>query len=162
MVCSFSDCDKPVRSRRLCEKHYYRSYRYGDPAIRRKNANGDGNISPNGYRRITVGGVRKFEHVVVMEELIGRELRPGEVVHHLNEDKLDNRSENLVLLSGQGEHNIIHGRLKAGKRGGADKRPCKFCHVYDEVSSLTKSGTSHYHKRCNAEYHKALRERKRA
>lgn len=45
-----------------------------------------------------------LEHRVVMENYLGRFLKPEEVVHHLNKDKLDNRICNLVLFSKNSEH----------------------------------------------------------
>jgi predicted nucleic acid-binding Zn ribbon protein len=57
-------------------------------------------------RKRTADGHRNL-HRVLMEEHLGRRLRDDEHVHHLNEDKLDNRLENLVVLS-QREHQLLH------------------------------------------------------
>lgn len=50
-----------------------------------------------------------YVHVVVMEAKLGRLLRRGEVVHHDNEDRLDNDPDNLVLTSKVG-HGKEHAR----------------------------------------------------
>jgi hypothetical protein len=41
-------------------------------------------ITKNGYALITVGGKRKYEHRHVIEQQLGRELKRGEHVHHIN------------------------------------------------------------------------------
>lgn len=45
-----------------------------------------------------------LEHRLVMERHIGRHLLPGEVVHHRNDNRTDNRIENLELFGSNGEH----------------------------------------------------------
>ena len=44
-----------------------------------------------------ISGNYVFEHIVVMERLLGRYLLPDENVHHLNGVRDDNRPENLEL-----------------------------------------------------------------
>jgi len=45
-----------------------------------------------------------LEHRLVMEKSLQRYLLPGEVVHHKNKDKQDNRLENLELFHKNSEH----------------------------------------------------------
>jgi len=53
-------------------------------------------------------GKLRPEHCVIMEKYIGRKLTKAERVHHINEDKADNRLENLFLCESQQEHMKVH------------------------------------------------------
>lgn len=47
------------------------------------------------------------EHRLIIENKLGRILKPNEIVHHINNNTLDNRLENLMLMS-QSEHIKLH------------------------------------------------------
>ena len=74
------------------------------------------NWRPNGSKRLeTTGGSVGYisvkhngewvlEYRLVMEQHLGRKLQAGEEIHHKNQDKTDNRSENLELFAGHSAH----------------------------------------------------------
>jgi YHS domain-containing protein len=52
------------------------------------------------------------EHRYIMEQAIGRYLKPEEVIHHINGIKTDNRIENLMLFKNSSEHTKYHLKIK--------------------------------------------------
>ena len=54
----------------------------------------------------------RHEHRVVAEQMLGRSLRPGEVVHHIDGNKRNNAPENLMVFASQAEH--VRWHKKAG------------------------------------------------
>ncbi len=53
-------------------------------------------------------------HRIVAEMLLGRPLKPGEVVHHIDGNKRNNRMTNLHVFKNQAEHAKYHANTKRG------------------------------------------------
>lgn len=66
----------------------------------RGSVQGDGPVNISKY--VYIGNRRA--HRVVVEAMLGRPLRKGEVVHHRNGKKNDNRPENLQVCSSNSDH----------------------------------------------------------
>jgi hypothetical protein len=92
--CKVDGCEDAHHAKGYCRLHYKRWLYEGDvgPLGGKRPY---GHITKAGYRRIG----HKFEHVLVMEAILGRPLRPKENVHHINGQRDDNRPENLELWS---------------------------------------------------------------
>ncbi len=85
---------------------------------REKNNNwrGGEHISSHGYVKILVGIGHHladskgyaYNHRVIAEQNLGRRLLPNEKAHHKNENRLDNRPENIEVLVGNKRHLYKH------------------------------------------------------
>jgi hypothetical protein len=64
--------------------------------------------SHNPYVRLWNPETREtfYEHRAVAEQKLGRKLEPGEVVHHENSVKTDNRPDNIGVFSSQRAHKL--------------------------------------------------------
>lgn len=88
-------------------------------------------LASSGYVLIRVGvghhlaDVRgyAYEHRLVAERVIGRRLRPGEIAHHINGDKLDNRPENIKVEASIANHCADHRTRDRYLRNPYDPNP---------------------------------------
>lgn len=61
----------------------------------------------HGYLVVSDGKVKDYLHRVVAKNYLGRDLEPGEHVHHLDGDKTNNEPSNLIVLS-RSAHTKLH------------------------------------------------------
>ena len=60
------------------------------------------------YKAVKRNGRKQDEHRLVMEEHLGRKLKPQEVVHHIDGDKSNNKLSNLALFPTKSAHTKYH------------------------------------------------------
>lgn len=72
-------------------------------------------IQPNGY--MLNNKTKEYAHREVMVKKLGRKLKRGEIVHHLDGNKLNNDPANLKVISRE-SHIKEHGERLLNKKGG--------------------------------------------
>jgi hypothetical protein len=95
----------------------YGKGRFGadNPMFGRRNPHwwkGGRKVRKDGYALVWIDGSYVLEHRHIVEQRIGRKLRPEEVVHHIDENPSNNASDNLELLPNQAEHQKRHLRRR--------------------------------------------------
>lgn len=111
-VCEEVIDKNPKESKKQYEGRKYCSYTCSFEA-RKAERRPAGEITSK-YRTIHRNGSVHLEHHWVMEQHLGRKLATWEQVHHINHDRLDNRIENLEVVT-QAEHSLIHSYLPTEK-----------------------------------------------
>lgn len=79
-------------------------------------------IASNGYVLIKVGFDHHladcrgyaYEHRLVAEKKLRRRLKAGEIIHHRNKVRTDNRPANIEVVRGNAEHFLNHRRVDRG------------------------------------------------
>src|SRR5574343_188902 len=110
-------------------------------------------VSPNHPHCISRN--RIYEHIAVVEDVLGKYLPKDAVVHHINGIRHDNTKHNLVVCQDKYYHELLHLRQNALKAcGNVNWRKCQFCKEYDSVDNLTickrsdHNGISYRHPLC--------------
>lgn len=102
--------------------------------------------NPNGYI---------FEHILIAEKALGKNLPKKAVVHHANEINNDNRNENLIICEDNNYHKLLHKRKRAFDATGNPKWvKCVYCGEWDDPKNMSiyerrKYSNKYIHKRCN-------------
>jgi len=146
------------KTRSRVKGNHYR-FLYGhNRKSKRKNGDGKGYISKfipmhphSGHNGLV------YEHTLVAERILGKFLQSNAVVHHIDKDKSNNNSNNLVICENASYHSSLHARQKALEEcGHASWRKCCRCHVYDDPENLhiLPSGKQAYHNECNTKHHR--------
>ena len=110
-----------------------------------------------GYQFVTVRGHERAdkagkvrEHVLIAERVLGRPLAKTSPVHHVNENRADNRNGNLVICEDNAYHRLLHRRTTAFKAtGNAHALKCSFCSQWG-TDGFSKNGKRHV--ACLSEY----------
>lgn len=138
--CSIKNCSNKTKCLGLCSKHYQRLRKFGDaeaPVIvkspkgqAKPSKTSDGYILlpyNHGHPNASKSGY-VAEHILVMSQILGRPLLPGENVHHKNGIRSDNRPENLELWvkhqpAGQRTEDLVEwARQMLGRYGTQEER----------------------------------------
>lgn len=73
-------------------------------------------ILQKGHPHANSGG-HVLEHIVVAERTLGRLLKHGETVHHIDKNKLNNSPSNLIVFATTGDHTLFHSGCEIYKDG---------------------------------------------
>lgn len=97
--CNNNIKDAPSEKRKYCNRKCRASFLRTQIESKAPNWKNAKTVHANGYLIISRQGRTFLEHDFIMSKYLGRPLVTGEIVHHINGNKKDNRLENLELMT---------------------------------------------------------------
>jgi hypothetical protein len=126
-----------ITRRGMCNKHYRRKMKYGNPDKTINRAIGQGTPHISGYWMFEISGRSVLRHVLVAEKALGKPLPKGAQVHHVDYDRSNDSNENLVICQNVSYHKLLHRRTDAlNACGNANWLRCSKCGKYSPASEL--------------------------
>ena len=110
--------------------------------------------SPQGYGQNSTGRVYytaagyaksngdKYVHHQKAEAALGRQLKSGEVVHHIDGNPGNNVNTNLVICPNQKYHLLLHSRQRILDKGGHPETD-KYCSYHKQLHPRVEFSFSH-------------------
>lgn len=107
--------------------------------------------------------IRQFNHTErsrgIVEAVLGRKLKGGELVHHANGDETDDSNHNLVVCPDHEYHRHLHRRLQAfWACGDPNKVKCQYCKQWDNAVNMRsvqkndRPSTTYWHAVCRQKH----------
>jgi hypothetical protein len=163
VTCKIKNCKKYARKKGICGMHDMRFRRYGDydyvtPEKVRVNRHRESFLSNkknNAKKDTYLKYYGRHMHRVVMEKYLGRKLKKGEIVHHIDGNKHNNDIKNLELMT-QSKHASLHHPEAQAKR--KIKTHCPRKHPYSGDNLKIYKGRRHC-KKCINIHSKKYREK---
>lgn len=97
-------------------------------------------------------GKRELLHKVICERVLGKKLPKGAVVHHVDNNPLNNRTNNLVICEDVAYHHLLHRniRLRAAGADWTKERICSTCNKVLPITSFYPSFRQHMGHPCKS------------